>query len=105
MVQDHLDLRAAREEETAWEHGAPVAGPDGITRNRVETGHGRLLATLFGTVRVTWCAWRRPGQAPLPGRCRLVAAGAPALPCPGPPGRPGGSTRLVRDRARRDHRP
>ena len=61
MVQDHLDLRAAREQETAREHGRAVAGADGITRSRVETGHGRLLATLFGTVRVTRCAWRRPG--------------------------------------------
>lgn len=61
MVQDHLDLRAAREEETAREHGAPVVGLDGITRSRVETGHRRLLATLFGTVQVIRCAWRRPG--------------------------------------------
>ena len=34
---------------------------DGITRTRLETGHGRLLATLFGTVRVPRCAWRSPG--------------------------------------------
>jgi len=61
MLQDHLDLRAAREEETAREHGTAVVGPDGITRGRVETGHGRLLATLFGTVQVIRCAWRRPG--------------------------------------------
>ena len=33
----------------------------GITRTRLETGHGRLLATLFGTVTVTRCAWRKPG--------------------------------------------
>jgi hypothetical protein len=39
MVQDHLDLRAAREEETAREYGRAVVGPDGITRGRVETGH------------------------------------------------------------------
>jgi hypothetical protein len=65
MVQDHLDLRAAREEETAREHGAAVAGADGITRSRVETGHGRLLATLFGTVQVRRCAWRRPGAGNL----------------------------------------
>ena len=61
MVQDHLDLRAAREEETAREHESAVAEPDGIPRTRLETGHGRLLATLFGTVQVTRCAWRRPG--------------------------------------------
>ena len=39
----------------------PAAGTDGITRTRLETGHGRLLATLFGTVTVTRCAWRKPG--------------------------------------------
>jgi hypothetical protein len=61
MVQDHLDLRAAREEETAREHGSAVAGADGIPRNRLETGHRRLLSTLFGTVQVRRCAWRRPG--------------------------------------------
>jgi hypothetical protein len=77
MVQDHLDLRAAREEETAREHGAPVAGPDGITRSRVETGHGRLLATLSGTVRVIRCAWRRPGAG------NFYPADA-ALPLPAP---------------------
>jgi hypothetical protein len=77
MVQDHLDLRAAREEETAREHGAPVAGPDGITRGRVETGHRRLLATLFGTVQVIRCAWRRPGAGNL-----YPADAALSLPAP-----------------------
>ena len=38
-----------------------MTGPDGITRTRLETGHGRALATLFGTVKVTRCAWRKPG--------------------------------------------
>jgi len=56
-----LDLRAAREENSAREHGTPAVGADGITRSRLETGHRRLLSTLFGTVRVTRCAWRRPG--------------------------------------------
>jgi hypothetical protein len=77
MVQDHLDLRAAREEETAREHGTAVAGADGITRNRVETGHRRLLATLFGTVQVTRCAWRRPGAGNL-----YPADAALSLPAP-----------------------
>jgi hypothetical protein len=36
-------------------------GADGITRSRPETGHRRLLSTLFGAVRVTRCAWRRLG--------------------------------------------
>jgi hypothetical protein len=65
MVQDHLDLRAAREQETAREQRTPATGADGITRTRVETGHDRLLATLFGMVRVTRCAWRRPGAGNL----------------------------------------
>ena len=71
LLQDHLDLRAAREERAAREHRAPAVGADGITRNRLETGHGRLLATLFGAVRVTRCAWRRPGA---PSLCPADAA-------------------------------
>ena len=77
MVQDHLDLRAAREQETAREHESAVAGPDGIPRTRLETGHGRLLATLFGTVQVTRCAWRRPGAGNL-----YPADAALSLPAP-----------------------
>ena len=61
LLQDHYDLRALREEQQARKHPVPVAGADGITRTRLETGHGRLLATLFGTVTVTRCAWRKPG--------------------------------------------
>jgi hypothetical protein len=61
LLQDHFDLRKIREEQQAREHPGPVEGADGITRARLETGHGRLLATLFGTVRVTRCAWRKPG--------------------------------------------
>ena len=61
LLQDHLDLRALREEQQARARRAPAEGTDGIARTRLETGHGRLLATLFGTVRVTRCAWRKPG--------------------------------------------
>ena len=61
LLQDHLDLRAAREEQRAREHATPVTGADGITRSRLETGHGRQLATLFGAVQVTRCAWAPPG--------------------------------------------
>ncbi|MGO8895940.1 MAG: hypothetical protein ACLQB1_40510 [Streptosporangiaceae bacterium] len=61
LLQDHLNLRAAREEAEARERSAPVTGPDGTARTRLEAGHGRLLATLFGQVRVTRCAWRSPG--------------------------------------------
>ncbi|HEX5294866.1 MAG TPA: ISKra4 family transposase [Streptosporangiaceae bacterium] len=60
-LQDHYALRAVREEQRAREHPGPVEGADGITRTRLETGHGRALATLFGTVTVTRCAWRKPG--------------------------------------------
>jgi len=37
----------------------------------VEAGHHRQLATLFGIVRVTRCAWRRPGA---PNLCPADAA-------------------------------
>jgi hypothetical protein len=71
LLQDHLDLRAAREEQAAREHHVAATGADGITRTRLETGHGRLLATLFGTVQVTRCTWRRPGT---PNLCPADAA-------------------------------
>jgi hypothetical protein len=61
LLQDHFDLRKMREEQQAREHPGPAGGTDGIIRTRLETGHGRLLATLFGTVTVTRCAWRKPG--------------------------------------------
>jgi hypothetical protein len=54
-------LRAVREEHSAREQRTPAVCADGIPRARLETGHRRLLATLFGTVQVTRCAWRRPG--------------------------------------------
>ena len=61
LLQDHFDLRKIREEQQAREHPGPAQGPGGITRTRLEAGHGRLLATLFGTVTVTRRAWRMPG--------------------------------------------
>jgi hypothetical protein len=63
LLQDHHDLQSMREEQQARARSAPVTAPDGITRTRLETGHGRALATLFGTVQVTRCAWRKPGAA------------------------------------------
>jgi hypothetical protein len=62
LLQDHYDLRELREERQAREQRAPARGPDGVARTRLETGHARLLATLFGTVKVTRCAWRKPGS-------------------------------------------
>ena len=78
LLQDHYDLRAAREEQQARQHRAPVTGTDQVTRTRLETGHSRLLATLFGTVTVTRCAWRKPGAAnwcPADAALSLPAAG------------------------------
>ena len=62
LFQDHLDLRQLREEHAVRAHPAPVTGPDGVARRAVETGHRRLLASIFGTVTVGRCAWRAPGQ-------------------------------------------
>ena len=83
-----------------------MTGADGITRTRLETGHGRMLATLFGTVTVTRCAWRKPGAPDcLPADAALsMPAGRHShtlakLACPG------GGPRLVRVRARRDRPP
>jgi hypothetical protein len=44
------------EQQLAREHRPSAAGAGGITRSRLEAGHGRLLASLFGTVPVTRCA-------------------------------------------------
>jgi hypothetical protein len=71
LLQDHLDLRAVREEQAARRDRPSATGADQITRTRVETGHHRLLATLFGIVQVTRCAWRRPG---VPDLCPADAA-------------------------------
>ncbi len=54
LFQDHLDLRAAREQRRP--EGAP--GADGVVRARAERGHQRELATVFGTVTVTRIAYR-----------------------------------------------
>ncbi len=56
LFQDHLDLRAAREQRRT-----DVAGPDGAPRTRTETGHARPLATVFGPVTVSRMAYRAPG--------------------------------------------
>jgi|HubBroStandDraft_5_1064220.scaffolds.fasta_scaffold56420_1 hypothetical protein len=56
LLQDHLDLRAAREQRQAG-----VTGPDGAARTRAEAGHTRPLATVFGPVTVSRIAYRAPG--------------------------------------------
>lgn len=64
LLQAHLDLRAEREHRAAERFrgtGAGITGADGRIRRRLESGHHRLLATVFGTVTVTRCAWRAAG--------------------------------------------
>jgi hypothetical protein len=56
LFQDHVDLRALREARLE------VADADGSSRTRVETGHARGLATIFGEVTVTRLAYREPGR-------------------------------------------
>lgn len=56
MYQDHLDLRAAREQRLE-----KVTGADGVARARAEIGHTRPLTTVFGQVTVTRIAYRAPG--------------------------------------------
>lgn len=56
LYQDHLDLRAQREQRVA------VIGTDGAARARVETGHTRQLMTVFGQVKVTRIAYRAPAR-------------------------------------------
>jgi len=60
LLQDHLDLRAAREVRAE-----AVVGGDGVVRTRVETGRGRQLATVFGEVTVARMAYRAPGAGNL----------------------------------------
>jgi hypothetical protein len=59
LLQDHLDLRAIRERE-ALPAGRDQRRVEG--RSRIERGHERILATVFGPVTVRRLAWRAPGQ-------------------------------------------
>jgi len=62
LYQDHLDLRALREQHAvATGRIGPITDAWGIAHRKVEPGHLRHLATVFGTVRVTRCAWRAEG--------------------------------------------
>jgi hypothetical protein len=56
LYQDHLDLRAAREQRRQQ-----VTGADGVIRTRAEKDHSRPLATIFGQVTVTRIGYRAPG--------------------------------------------
>jgi hypothetical protein len=61
FFQDHLDLRAVREEQHP--PSEPVLGADAEKRPYRERGHERQLTCLFGKVTVTRCAWRSRGRA------------------------------------------
>lgn len=54
LYQDHLDLRAVREQRRD-----DVIDAEGNRRGSVETGHVRPLQTVFGAVEVTRLAYRR----------------------------------------------
>lgn len=57
LYQDHLDLRAVREQRRD-----DVIDADGSRRGSVEVGHVRPLQTIFGAVDVTRLAYRRRGE-------------------------------------------
>ncbi len=59
LLADHLTVRELREEK------AQVVDASGVRRSRVEPGHARALATVFGEVEVGRLAYRGPGQANL----------------------------------------
>lgn len=60
LLQDHLDLRAAREERLTQ-----VTGADQVVRRHAERGHARRLCTVFGQVRVERIAYRAKGAGNL----------------------------------------
>ncbi len=57
LFQDHLDLRAQREERVEG-----VVDATGAPRASVEDGHHRALVTVFGEVSVERLAYRRRGE-------------------------------------------
>lgn len=59
FFQDHLDLRAQREQRLE------VVDARGVAHPRVEAGHHRALTTVFGEVDVERLAYRRGGHANL----------------------------------------
>lgn len=60
LFQDHLDLRAQREQRLR-----EVTDAEQVARGSVETGHTRALTTVFGQVGVSRLAYRRRGHANL----------------------------------------
>lgn len=56
LLQDHLDLRAVREQRQQR-----VVDAEQVAHTRIEGGHQRGLATVFGQVTVARMAYRAPG--------------------------------------------
>jgi hypothetical protein len=56
LYQDHLDLRAVREQRQQR-----VVDAEQVAHTRVEGEHQRRLATVFGQVSVSRMAYRAPG--------------------------------------------
>jgi hypothetical protein len=63
LLQGHFDLRARREEAELSALNAGGRAVLAAGRTRLEKGHRRQLATVVGTVTVTWCALRAPGRS------------------------------------------
>jgi hypothetical protein len=57
LLQDHLDLRAAREQRLD-----AVSDEHGASRGTVERDHQRQVASVFGEVTVTRLAYRQRGE-------------------------------------------
>src|SRR5664279_1789889 len=95
LLQDHLDLRASRERPQP----GPVTGADTLTRTRIETGHQRGLATVFGPVTVTRIGYRAPGAGNLyPADAALNLPAEKHSHAPAPARRHRGGPRLLRRR-------
>ena len=60
LFQDHLDLRAVREDRVGQ-----VVDAAGVERTRIERGRARILATVFGKVTATRIAYRATRSADL----------------------------------------
>ena len=58
-MQAVMDAASAAEERRS----GGVDGPDGVRRRRVEDGHARSVATVFGRIRVCRLAYRAPRAA------------------------------------------
>lgn len=59
LLQDHMELRAEREERVT------VVDADGVGHGSVEAGHRRVLASVFGPVSVERLAYRHRDRANL----------------------------------------